>query len=140
MLADLEAPAISRSQDEIESIPSVLLCIICPLRGEPIAANPLTFQFGNERRLEIIAGRGLIRALRRSARRPFPPQGSLHSLSAKLPSLGSRPTSSPSLIPRSGFLLSVYGMEGRTLPEQVADEVVQARDCLLVGDPFGDPP
>ena len=31
-------------------------------------------------------------------------------------------------------------MEGRTLPEQVADEVVQARDRLLVGDPFGDPP
>jgi hypothetical protein len=31
-------------------------------------------------------------------------------------------------------------MEGRTLPDQVADEVVQARDCLLVGDPFGDPP
>ena len=31
-------------------------------------------------------------------------------------------------------------MEGRTLPEQVADEVVQSRDCLLVGDPFGDPP
>jgi hypothetical protein len=31
-------------------------------------------------------------------------------------------------------------MQGRPLPEQVADEVVQARDRLLVGNPFGDPP
>ena len=30
-------------------------------------------------------------------------------------------------------------MQGRPLPEQVADEVVQARDRLLVGNPFGDP-
>ena len=30
-------------------------------------------------------------------------------------------------------------MKGRPLPEQVADEVVQARDRLLVGNPFGDP-
>jgi hypothetical protein len=30
-------------------------------------------------------------------------------------------------------------MQGRPLPEQVADEVVQARDRRLVGDPIGDP-
>ena len=37
------------------------------------------------------------------------------------------------------LILGVVGMQGRPLPEQVADEVVQARDRRLVGNPFGDP-
>ena len=66
-----------------------------------------------------------------------------YSMSTRPPISWSRQTSSPAWFPRSGFLLfsakrslrrlilGVIGMQGRPLPEQVADEVVQARAMVV---------